>query len=129
MDKNNMPQIIYSNLARLLDDPEHGVSMRKLSTELGYSSGYIQKIVDRKRGLTLDTLNEISNYFDIPIWTFFIDHSNPSDKALLISELLSGLSDEALNVIFYFVQFIAKNDTVPSPTKKKKKLACYIHIS
>ncbi len=90
--------------------------MRKLSTELGYSSGYIQKIVDRKRGLTLDTLNEISNYFDIPIWTFFIDHSNPSDKALLISELLSGLSDEALNVIFYFVQFIAKNDTVPSPT-------------
>lgn len=114
MDKDNMLQIIYSNLARLLDDPERGVSMRKLSTELGYSSNYIQKIVDRKRCLTLDTLNEISNYFDIPIWTFFIDHKEPSGKCRLITEYLSGLSDEALNTILCFVQFIAKKDTVHS---------------
>ena len=35
MDKDNLLQIIYSNLTRLLNDQERGVSMRKLSTELG----------------------------------------------------------------------------------------------
>lgn len=120
MDKDNLFQIIYSNLTRLLNDQERGVSMRKLSTELGYSSGYIQKIMNRKTALTFDTLNEISNYFDIPIWTFFLEHTDPSNKVLLIRELLSGLSNDALDVIFYFVQFIAKNDSVHSVSDEKE---------
>ena len=37
MDKNLSLQIVYDNLARLLNDPKYGVSMRKLSTELGRS--------------------------------------------------------------------------------------------
>jgi transcriptional regulator with XRE-family HTH domain len=47
-------------------------------------SGYIQKIMNRKRALTLDTLNEISNYFDIPILFFFLEYIDPLNKVLLI---------------------------------------------
>lgn len=93
---------MYDNLLRLLNDPEYEVSMRKLSTELGRSGNYIQKIISDQSALTINTLNDISEYFNVPIWTFFIDHKEPSGKCRLITEYLPGLSDEALNTILCF---------------------------
>ena len=114
MDKKASLQIVYDNLVQLLNDPKYGISMRKLSTELGRSGNYIQKLISDQSAITIDALNDISDYFDVPLWTFFIDHKEPSGKCRLITEHLSGLSDEALNTILCFVQFIAKNDTVHS---------------
>ena len=93
--------------------------MRKLSTELGRSGNYIQKILSKQSSLTIDALNDISEYFDVPTWTFFIDHEESSGKCMLISEYLSGLSDEALDTILCFVKYIAKCDSTHAVSDHK----------
>ena len=84
MDKKVSLQIVANNLVQLLNDPKYGISMHKLSTELGRSGNYIQKIISDQSAITINALNDISDYFDVPLWTFFIDHKEPSGKCRLI---------------------------------------------
>ena len=62
--------IIRENLTYMLNNDEN-TSMRNLSTSIGASDSFIQKILTEKANPSLDKIDSISEYFDIESWEMF----------------------------------------------------------
>ena len=60
-------QIIRENITYMINSDET-TSMRNLSTSIGASDSFIQKILTEKANPSLDKIDLISEYFDVESW-------------------------------------------------------------
>ncbi len=72
MDKSDLSIILQKNLIALLNQ-HNEMSMRQLSSILGTSNSYVQKIMSGTFLPSLDKLLELCDYFDISLATLLAD--------------------------------------------------------
>lgn len=70
MQHKKSSEIIRENLTYMLNQ-EGTPSMRNLSTSIGTSDSYIQKILNQERTPSLDKIDSISEFFDVESWEMF----------------------------------------------------------
>lgn len=111
MDENRLHEIIANNLIHLMNkEQNHSPSMRYLSTCLGSSDGYIQKIVGKKAFPSFEKLLAISNHYEIEPWSLLYDADNNSDLQDIIIEL-STCPNEMLPVIKAYIEYLKNNQS------------------
>lgn len=87
---------------------QKGISEHRLSLELGKSGSYIRSITS---GATLPSMKELFNimaYFEISPVEFFIGLKGKNSLRAELSDRLLGLSDEDLEKVSTFVDWIEK---------------------
>ncbi|MCI8505357.1 MAG: helix-turn-helix transcriptional regulator [Lachnospiraceae bacterium] len=108
MKKQELLDILHTNIIKLLNETENGYSMRGLSTAIERSEGYIQKMLVGKFTPSLDTLIDISNYFDIPVWALLIDGKFSCQLIQHINTQLFLLPKESLTLVLELVTLLNK---------------------
>lgn len=107
MGSKKLHDIIENNLNALINnEPDHAPSMRYLSTCIGASSGYIQKILSSGSLPSLDKLEAISEHYDVDIWTLLYDFSGRQKNMLPILQQLNRLPEEELPVVAKYLEFL-----------------------
>jgi len=53
---------------------EHGLSQEALAEQLGFHRTYISQLERSKLNVTLDTLERIASYFQVPLQALFDEH-------------------------------------------------------
>lgn len=97
--------IIRENLTYMLNNDEH-TSMRNLSTSIGASDSFIQKILTEKANPSLDKIDSISEYFDIESWEMFYNFRKDSPEMLRIMQQLQQLPPSALPAVKAYLDFL-----------------------
>lgn len=85
-----------------------GISEHRLSLELGKSGSYIRSITS---GATLPSMKELFNimvYFEVSPVEFFIGLKGKDSLRTELSDKLLGLSDEDLEKVSTFIDWIEK---------------------
>ena len=108
MKKQELLDILHANIIKLLNETENGYSMRGLSTAIERSEGYIQKMLVGKFTPSLDTLIDISNYFDIPVWALLIDGKFSCQLIQHINTQLFLLPKDSLTLVLELVTLLNK---------------------
>ncbi len=106
--KKELLDILHSNIIKLLNETENGYSMRGLSTAIERSEGYMQKLLVGKFTPSLDTLIDISNYFDIPVWALLINGKFSCQLIQHINTQLFTLSKDSLTLVLELVILLNK---------------------
>ena len=97
--------IIRENLTYMLNNDEN-TSMRNLSTSIGASDSFIQKILTEKANPSLDKIDSISEYFDIESWEMFYNFRTDSPEMLPIMQQLQKLPPSALPAVKAYLAFL-----------------------
>lgn len=97
--------IIRENLTYMLNNDEN-TSMRNLSTSIGASDSFIQKILTEKANPSLDKIDSISEYFDIESWEMFYNFRKDSPEMLPIMQQLQKLPPSALPAVKAYLAFL-----------------------
>lgn len=100
-------EIIRENLTYMLNSDET-TSMRNLSTSIGASDSFIQKILTEKANPSLDKLDSISEYFSIESWEMLYNFRKDNPDMLSIMQQLKELPPSALPVVKEFLAFLQK---------------------
>ena len=88
---------------------QKGISEHRLSLELGKSGSYIRSITS---GATMPSMKELFNimvYFEISPSEFFSGLQGKNTLRVALGEKLRELSDEDLEKVSLFIQWIAKD--------------------
>lgn len=97
--------IIRENLTYMLNQDENS-SMRNLSTSIGASDSFIQKILTEKANPSLDKIDSISEYFDVESWQMFYNFRKDSPEMLPIMQQLQELPPTALPAVKAYLDFL-----------------------
>ena len=74
MNKKKLHETLENNINSLmLDEDSLTPSMRYLSTCIGASEGYIQKILNSDHFPSIEKLLQIADYYDIEPWMLLYD--------------------------------------------------------
>lgn len=106
--KEDVLKTLHANIIKLLNEPDNTYSMRGLSTAIERSEGYIQKLLMGKFTPSLDTLVDISNYFNIPIWALLIDGKFSCQLIQHINTELFTLPRDSLSLVLELVILLNK---------------------
>lgn len=107
MGSKKLHDIIETNLNALMNkEQNHAPSMRYLSTCIGASSGYIQKILSSDSLPSLDKLEAISEHYDVEVWTLLYDYSDGKRDILPIIQQLNRLPENELPVVSKYLDFL-----------------------
>ncbi len=88
------------------------LSEYKLSSELGHSKGYVQRISSGNSLPSLESLLEICDYFDITPAEFFNEHIPEHPYIRRILYALPHLSEHDLEIILVLVEQFMKDITM-----------------
>ena len=114
MQHKKSSEIIRENLTYMLIQ-EGTPSMRNLSTSIGTSDSYIQKILNQERTPSLDKIDSISEFFDVESWEMFYNFRKDRPEMLAI---MQAITDKyAPSVKAYLDFLLAQQDELLS-TKK-----------
>lgn len=106
MDEKTLHEIIANNLNQLINQEQnHSPSMRYLSTCIGTSAGYIQKINSGKAFPSCEKLLALANHYEIEPWTLLFDAKQNSELLDIIVELNTCPRD-MLPVIKSYIEYI-----------------------
>ncbi len=100
----NLKKVIQTNILEWMSQAE--ISMRQLSADINCSESYVQKILSGDFTPKLDKLQDIANYFDMPLWMMFFDKDATPDKISQIDAFLYTLDEEALDATLNIVKRI-----------------------
>ncbi len=107
MSSKKLHDIFESNLTELMNhEQNHAPSMRYLSTCIGASGGYIQKMLTSDSLPSLDKLEAISEHYDVEVWSLLYDYSNQQKQILPIIQQLNRLPEEEFPVVAQYLQFL-----------------------
>ena len=125
MKNNNSLEIFIKNLEALLrNDPKY--SMRKLSTDIGASDSYIQKVLNRKTSLSVDKVDSICDHYEVEAWEMFFTGANSQKEVLAIIQILHRFPEDALPIARAYLEYLDKYFRKDLPKKiagtKVKKL-------
>ena len=105
MQHKKSSEIIRENLTYMLNQ-EGTPSMRNLSTSIGTSDSYIQKILNKKTSPSLDKIDSISEFFDIESWEMFYNFRKDRPEMLTIMQQLNNLSPALLPTVKAYLDFL-----------------------
>ncbi|MCD8132838.1 MAG: hypothetical protein LUE19_03175 [Clostridiales bacterium] len=97
--------IFRKNLLALLNQDEQS-SMRNLSTSIGASDSYVQKIITSDANPSLDKIDSISEFFDVNSWELFYDAENDERENLATIQLLNRMPSAMLPVIKHYIEYL-----------------------
>ena len=100
-------QIIRENITYMINSDET-TSMRNLSTSIGASDSFIQKILTEKANPSLDKIDLISEYFDVESWEMLYNFRKDNDDMLHILQMLQKLPASSMPVVKEFLTFLLK---------------------
>ena len=83
-------QIIRENITYMINNDET-TSMRNLSTSIGASDSFIQKILTEKANPSLEKIDLISEYFDVESWEMLYNFRKDNNDMLSILQMLQKL--------------------------------------
>lgn len=107
MASKKLHEIIERNLNALINSEQnHAPSMRYLSTCIGASSSYIQKILSSGSLPSLNKLEAISEHYDVEIWTLLYEDSEHNQNLLPILQQLHRLPEAALPLVSQYLEFL-----------------------
>ena len=98
-------QIIRENITYMINSDET-TSMRNLSTSIGASDSFIQKILTEKANPSLDKIDLISEYFDVESWEMLYNFRKDNDDMLHILQMLQKLPASPMPVVKEFLTFL-----------------------
>lgn len=99
--------IIRENLTYMINNDET-TSMRNLSTSIGASDSFIQKILTEKANPSLEKLDSISEYFSVESWELLYNFRKDNAEMLSIMQQLQELPSSALPMVKEFLNFLQK---------------------
>ena len=105
-DIQKYEQYLRERITELRD--RKGISEHRLSLELGKSGSYIRSITS---GATLPSMKELFNimaYFEVSPSEFFIVVNRKNSLRAALSDRLLGLSDEDLEKVSTFIDWLTK---------------------
>lgn len=117
MQHKKSSEIIRENLTYMLNQ-EGTPSMRNLSTSIGTSDSYIQKILNKKTSPSLDKIDSISEFFDIESWEMFYNFRKDRPEMLTIMQQLNNLSPALLPTVKAYLDFLLTQQDELLSTKK-----------
>lgn len=107
MSSKKLHDIFESNLTELMNhEQNHAPSMRYLSTCIGASGGYIQKMLTSDSLPSLEKLEAIGEHYDVEVWSLLYDYSNQQKQILPIIQQLNRLPEEEFPVVAQYLQFL-----------------------
>lgn len=107
MSSKKLHDIFESNITELMNhEQNHAPSMRYLSTCIGASGGYIQKMLTSNSLPSLDKLEAISEHYDVEVWSLLYDYSGRQKQFLPIIQKLGQLPDEEFPAVSQYLQFL-----------------------
>ncbi len=101
---DTLKKIIQSNILNEMN--KANISMRQLSADINCSESYVQKLLNGNFVPTLEKLNDIAEYFKVPIWTFFLSEELTTGKIQQINTYLLTFDEEALDATLNIVRRI-----------------------
>lgn len=119
MQHKKSSEIIRENLTYMLNQ-EGTPSMRNLSTSIGTSDSYIQKILNKKTSPSLDKIDSISEFFDIESWEMFYNFRKDRPEMLTIMQQLNNLSPALLPTVKAYLDFLLAQQDELLSTKNKQ---------
>lgn len=109
MVEKTLHEIIANNLIQLMNQEQnHSPSMRYLSTCIGTSAGYIQKINSGKAFPSCEKLLALTNHYEVEPWTLLFDTKCNSELLAVLIELNSCPQD-MLPIIKSYIQYLKNN--------------------
>ena len=99
--------IIRENLTYMINNDET-TSMRNLSTSIGASDSFIQKILTEKANPSSEKLDSISEYFSVESWELLYNFRKDNAEMLSIMQQLQELPSSALPMVKEFLNFLQK---------------------
>ena len=108
MDKKILHEILEHNICSLMMNEERPTpSMRYLSTCIGASEGYIQKILTSENFPSIEKLLQIADHYEIEPWMLLYDYKS---KGLLpILQELEKCPVELFPTILTYIEFLLQN--------------------
>ena len=108
MDKKILHEILEHNICSLMLNEERPTpSMRYLSTCIGASEGYIQKILTSENFPSIEKLLQIADHYEIKPWMLLYDYKS---KGLLpILQELEKCPVELFPTILTYIEFLLQN--------------------
>lgn len=108
MDKKILHEILEHNICSLMMNEERPTpSMRYLSTCIGASEGYIQKILTSENFPSIEKLLQIADHYEIEPWMLLYDYKS---KGLLpILQELEKCPVELFPTILAYIEFLLQN--------------------
>ena len=116
MQHKKSSEIIRENLTYMLNQ-EGTPSMRNLSTSIGTSDSYIQKILNQERTPSLDKIDSISEFF-VESWEMFYNFRKDRPEMLAIMQQLNKLSPTLLPSVKAYLDFLLAQQDELLSTKK-----------
>jgi transcriptional regulator with XRE-family HTH domain len=117
MQHKKSSEIIRENLTYMLNQ-EGTPSMRNLSTSIGTSDSYIQKILNQERTPSLDKIDSISEFFDVESWEMFYNFRKDRPEMLTIMQQLNKLPPALLPTVKAYLDFLLAQQDELLSTKK-----------
>lgn len=97
MSTKHLDDIVINNMCRL--NEQHDVSLRQLSTDIGCSESYIQKVFSKKIKLSLKTIERIADRYEVPASSLFQENMQKTEKIREIVDYLVTFDDSKLSAI------------------------------
>lgn len=108
--KKKSSQIIRENITYMINNDET-TSMRNLSTSIGASDSFIQKILTEKANPSLEKIDLISEYFDVESWEMLYNFRKDNNDMLSILQMLQKLPASSMPVVKEFLAFLLRQFT------------------
>lgn len=114
MAQKDLHTIFEENLNSLMSNEQNHIpSMRYLSTCIGASSGYIQKILSNKNSPSFEKMQEIADHYDVEAWTLLCDLNGRSKQMLPIIQQINKCPTDMLPAIEAYIKFLSKQNGIP----------------
>lgn len=109
MNKKNLHDIFETNINSLMSsDDTHTPSMRHLSTSIGASESYMQKILNTNSFPSIEKLQQIAQHYGVDPWMLLYDY-NQKDM-LSVIQLLEQCPPELFPTISKYIEFLLEQN-------------------
>lgn len=102
MSIQTLDDIVIKNICYL--NNLHHVSLRQLSTDIGCSESYMQKVVSKKIALTLETIGLIADRYQVHPSSLLRNDMKESEKIRQIVDYLITFDDPKLDAFLTLSQ-------------------------
>jgi transcriptional regulator with XRE-family HTH domain len=109
MGSKKLQEIIQTNLNTLMEQ-DMNTSMRNLSTCIGASDGYIQKIMSGNSLPSLDKLEDISEHYEVELWSLLYDYGDDKHQILPIIQQINRLPVDEIPVVAKYLEFLIEQN-------------------
>lgn len=106
MDKKELHNVFESNLSSLMSQEDNHIpSMRYLSTCIGASESYIQKLLNTDSFPSFEKMVAISEHYGIDPWMLLFDYGEHSKHILALIQMISQCPPELIPAITNMLNF------------------------